>query len=87
MNKLVENLKKCSRFETCSINVCPLDLEAELRNKLLGEEECPYTIKRKKKEQKGIILRVSDGILLGVPKSNLKLLNNRNLKRWHELHK
>lgn len=79
------NLKKCPRFDRCSINVCPMDLEANLRNKLPGEDCCPFTIKKKRKSQKGIRTHLPDHILRFIPESNVKMLNKGNQNRWHSL--
>jgi hypothetical protein len=81
----IENLKKCTRFNYCSINICPLDLEANLRNELPEEELCPFSIKKRGKEQKGIKTQAPDSILEVIPESNLKLLHRRNQKRWYDL--
>ena len=54
--KISENLRKCPRFEWCSANICPLDLEVNLRSKLPGENQCPFTINKKSKSQKGDII-------------------------------
>lgn len=84
--EIIKNLKTCSRFQRCSINICPLDPEAELRNKLPEEESCPFTIKKRNKAQRRLKLRMPNGIFKIVPKSNIKLLNKRNQKRWHAFH-
>ncbi len=84
-DQIISNLKKCPRFNFCSINVCPLDLESKLRNKLTEEEGCPFTIKKKGKSQKGIRTLATDSILEFVPEWNVKMLNKRNQKRWHAL--
>lgn len=83
--KVMENLRKCPRFNNCSINICPLDLEVNLRTKLSEEEDCPFTIKKKGKSQKGIKTLAPDSILKFIPKSNVKMLNKRNQRRWREL--
>ncbi len=84
--KTSENLRKCSRFNGCSINICPLDLEIYLRNRIPGEKTCPFMIKKKHKEQKGIKTLIPYSVLKFIPKSNLKMLNKRNQKRWMALH-
>lgn len=33
-------MNECSRYKFCSVNVCPLDNEVHLRNKLSGETKC-----------------------------------------------
>lgn len=85
-----ENLTRieiCPRFNKCSANICPLDPEAEERTYVPSENICPFTTKRRKKSQKGLIIRAPDGVLKVIPKSNLKMLNRRNQKRWRMFHK
>lgn len=82
-----ENLIKCPRFNWCSINICPLDLDVNLRTMLLEENNCPFTIKKKGKGQKGMKTLARHSILELIPESNVKMLNKGNLKRWHSLHK
>lgn len=83
----MQNLKNCLRFKKCSINLCPLDFEAKFKKNLSEENICPFTIKKKGKFQKGIKTLAPDSILKLVPKSNVKMLNKRNQKQWHALHK
>jgi hypothetical protein len=85
--KMTNNLKNCPRFPTCSINKCPLDHKVELRTELPEEERCPFMTRKRKKGQKGIKLLAPDSILKVIPESNVKLLNKRNQKRWHDLYK
>ena len=35
-----EAMEMCPRFQRCSVNKCPLDLDVVLRNELKGEEKC-----------------------------------------------
>jgi len=64
-----------------------LDHEVELRTELPEEEKCPFIIKKRRKEQKGIRTQAPDSVLKVIPESNVKMLNKGNLKRWHDLHK
>lgn len=82
----IKNLMNCPRFNGCSANICPLDTAVSLRNKLSGENTCPFTIKKRSKDQKGMKLLALDSILEVIPESNKKMLNRANLRRWHELH-
>jgi len=75
------NLIKCPRFSRCSINKCVLDSDAELRDQLPGEEQCPFTIKKKCRDKKGARTLADNSVLEFVPKSNVKMLNRRNQKR------
>jgi len=87
MRKITNNLQICPRFRSCSANLCPLDPEISFRNELPKEEVCPFTIKKRSKNQKGIKLLAPDNLLKIIPESNIKMLHKRNQKRWHELHK
>ena len=87
MKKTIPNPQKCPRFNWCSVNICPLDLEADLRSKLPEETSCPFTIKKRGRNQKGIRTRIPDHALKFVPESNVRILHRSNQKRWHELHK
>ena len=82
----LKNLEKCPRFNFCSANICPLDFYVNQRTYIKGEDVCPFTIKKRDKFQRRLKLRMPDSILKVVPKSNVKMLNKRNLKRWHALH-
>jgi len=84
--EIIENLRRCPRFNYCSINICPLDSKVNLRNELPEEEPCPFSIKKRGKEQKGIKTQAVDSILEVIPELNLKMLNLRNQKRWRGLH-
>ncbi len=86
-NKIDNNPENCSRFESCSINICPLDPKANLRSKLPGENDCPFMIKKRSKEQRGIKLLAPAHILEVIHESNLKMLHKRNQERWRNLHK
>jgi hypothetical protein len=79
----INNFKECRQFENCSAPVCPIDPDARFCKKLLGENPCPFTINKKTKEQKGIRTLSPIRVLKVIPISNLKLLNKRNQKRWH----
>lgn len=81
------NLQKCLRFTFCSHNICPLDIDANLRNKLPDEDICPFCLKKKTSFQKGIRTLAPDSIIEVIPELNVKLLNKRNQKRWTDLHK
>jgi len=83
--EITKNLMHCPRFNDCSVNICILDPEVNLRNRLPEENPCPFTIKKRSKEQKGIRLLAPDNVLKVVPESNKEMLNKGNLKRWHKL--
>lgn len=84
--EIINNLKNCPRFPTCSTNKCPLDCEVELRTELPEEERCPITVKKRGKDQKGIKTQAPDSILKVISESNTKTLNKHNQKRWRALH-
>ena len=83
--EITKNLMHCPRFNDCSVNICILDPEVNLRNRLPEENPCPFTIKKRSKEQKGIKLLAPDNVFKVVPESNKEMLNKGNLKRWHKL--
>ncbi|MBI2624769.1 MAG: hypothetical protein HYW70_00295 [Candidatus Nealsonbacteria bacterium] len=85
MKKVINKLEGCPRWDNCSINICPIDPEAVLKDRLLEEEYCPFTIKKKGKSQKGIRTLATDSVLEIIPESNIKMLNKRNQKRWYTL--
>ncbi len=80
-------MKKCQRFPKCSANICPLDPEAKERTYIPDEDVCPFTIKKRKRFQKGVMTRALDNVLKDVPESNLKMLHRANQKRWLALRK
>jgi hypothetical protein len=87
--EIVENLKKCPRVDRCNQNLCPLDLELNLRT---GNEsdKCRWmreakSIKIGDKEFVSGGQVMPDAILFFVPESNLKWLNESSQKRWHKL--
>jgi hypothetical protein len=82
-----QNLKVCPRFNQCSANICPLEPEANLRNKLPNESLCPFCLKKKATFQRGIRTLAPASVLAVVPESNVKMLNRRNQKRRHDLYK
>ena len=82
---MIQNLKKCNKFNECPANICPLDSDAEFRKNLPGEKRCPYTIDRKDKNEKGIRTLMPAPNLKLVPIRNLKMLNRRNQKRYTDL--
>lgn len=85
MNQVKNNFKNCKRFPNCSINVCPIDEEANKRNRLPTESCCPFSLRKRGKGQKGIKTLAPYSILEVIPKSNVKLLSKRNQKRWFEV--
>ena len=85
--KISKNLRECPRFNSCNMPKCPLDLEAYKRVYLKSEDLCPFSIKKKRKYQKGITTLMPYHLLRFVPKLNFKMLNKRSLKQWHTLHK
>ena len=87
MDKNIENMKRCRKFESCSVNLCPLDSEVNLRTELEGEKKCPFTIKKRTKEYRGMKLLLSDYALEVIPRLTAQMLNKGNLRRWCDLHK
>jgi len=84
MEKIINNLKICPRWDNCSANVCPIDSDATLKYKLPEEESCPFTIKKRGNSQKGIKTLAPAGILGVISELNVKMLHRRNQKRWRD---
>jgi hypothetical protein len=82
-------MEKCSRFESCSKNFCPLDQDLQLRSGKKSER-CRYM-----REPKAISLAgrqfISGGTAMPdvplkfVPSGNLKCLNQSSQEKWKEL--
>jgi len=90
-DKIIENLKQCPSFVRCSQNLCPLDLELNLRNGGTSDK-CKWMKEPSKKKVNGREFMaggsvIPDGILNFVSESNLKWLNESSRKRWLELKK
>jgi len=86
-NKIIEHRKNCFHYNVCSVNICPLDNNAELRKTLPGEKRCPYSIDRKTEAEKGTKTLIPTRLFDVIPIRNLKLLNKRNQKRFADLQK
>lgn len=65
-------IRDCPRFKYCSVNICPLDNLAHLRNRLEGEAKCDIA--------KNIRLRI--GRKYGLPKSGLTNAEYSALQKW-----
>lgn len=89
--KVIENLKKCPYFNGCNQNLCPLDLELNLR-KAGKADKCRWMREPQKKKIDGREF-ISGGSVMPdaplnfVPSSNTKRLNSVSQKRWEELKK
>ena len=90
MDKIVENLKRCPSYNTCNRNLCPLDLELELRYGGKGDmckwmqEPKPAKIGNRKFISGGSVM--PDELLKFVPKENVKWLNEVLQKNWHKVY-
>ena len=88
--EITENMKKCSAWEKCSQNLCPLDYELSLRAG--GEsDKCRWMREPRIKKIKGREFIsggsvMPNGILNFVPESNLKWLNNLSQIQWRKIH-
>ncbi len=84
-----ENMKKCPRWDHCSKNLCPLDLELNLRvgnenNKCRWMKE-PQKKKIKEREFVSGGSAIPSGILIFVPRANVKWLNDDSQKKWKKI--
>jgi len=89
--EIIENIKKCSCFEMCSQNLCPLD--PELLERTGGKaDKCRWMRETKTSKIAGKEF-VSGGRVMPdaplnfVPEANLDWLNKNSQQRWHELKK
>lgn len=78
---MINNTKKCPRFNSCSYAICPLDPEAHIRIKLRDDDSCPFCLNKNSGSHKWAKTRMQDGLLELVSKQNIKLLNKRNQRR------
>lgn len=87
--ELIENLKKCPHFNSCSQNLCPLDLELNLR---CGgkDDKCRFMREPKRARVAGREFTSGGSVMPDVPlnfvpQSNLKWLNEVSKNRRIEL--
>ena len=87
--KIIDNLEQCSHFNSCSQNLCPLDLELNLRD---GgkQDKCRWMREARRTKIKGREF-ISGGAVMPdaplkfVPESNINWLNEVSQKRWREI--
>lgn len=89
MKEIVDNLKKCPSYDRCSQNLCPLDLELNIRFGLKSER-CRYMREQKVSKINGKEFMsggsaMPDDVLVFVPKENHNWLNQASRKRHKEL--
>jgi hypothetical protein len=89
--QIINNLKKCPRFDTCSQNLCPLDLELNLRTGST-QDKCRWMRETKTSKIAGRVFAsgggvMPDAMLNFVPEGNLEWLNKSSQRRWRELKK
>jgi hypothetical protein len=85
----LKNIKKCSNYNSCSQNLCPLDLELNLR---YGgkQDKCRFMREPKRARIAGREF-VSGGVAMPdaplkfVPEGNLKWCNEASKRRWQEI--
>jgi len=87
--EITQNMEKCRHSDSCNQNLCPLDLELNLRS---GNESDKCRWMRnpslKKIGDKEFISGgrvMPDGILNFVPESNLEWLNESSKTQWLKL--
>lgn len=60
LDKNLENMRECSKFESCDIPKCPLDFWADKRIQLKEDKRCPnwkyVGVKTSKKDREGHIM-------------------------------
>ena len=90
-DKIIENLRKCPHYDSCSQNFCPLDLDINLRSgstqnkcRWMREVKVSKVANREFMSGGGVM---PDAILNFVPRENLDSLNKASQVRWHEIRK
>ena len=85
-----KKIKKCPRFERCSHNICPLDIQLFIRIGFDDSDKCPFmrlsratAINGKQFTTGESVMPVAELIL--VPRDNAERLNDASQKRWREL--
>lgn len=86
----VKITRQCPRWDRCSRNQCPLDLNLHLR---FEGKECPWMqeeydepIRVRGKTYTAGGKLMPDGLLKLVPEWNVERLNTPSRARWHKLH-
>jgi len=84
-------MDRCPHHDSCNQNLCPLDIDLELRDGK-GGDKCRWMRPPQKKTIHGKDFIsggrvIPDGLLKYVPESNLKWLNELSQKRWFEIKK
>ena len=88
--EIIQNLERCPHFETCSQNLCPLDLVLHLR--VGGKaDKCRWMREKRKIRISGKEFTSGGGVMPNaplnfVPRRNLKWLNTPSQKKWSEIH-
>lgn len=90
-DKFYNNTDRCPHHDSCNQNLCPLDIDLELRDGG-GGNKCRWMRPPEKKTINGKVFLsggrvMPDGLLKYVPESNLKWLNESSQKRWFEIKK
>ncbi len=88
-NNQNENLKKCPYWQKCSMNLCPLDSDIDLR---VGkrDDKCRWMKVPRQKNIKGREFMsggnvMPKGLLVFVPIANIKHLNSLSQKEWRKI--
>lgn len=89
MNKPEDNPRKCKKFNSCSRNFCPLDLDLNLRSGK-KQDKCrfmrePRISKIQRREFVSGGTAMPDVLLNFVPSGNVERLNNHSRYRWEKL--
>jgi hypothetical protein len=89
--EIIQNMEKCPHFDSCNQNLCPLDLELNLRTGNQSDKcrwmKDPSLKKIGDKEFISGGRVMPDGILNFVPQRNLERINKVSQGRWKEIKK
>ena len=88
-NNKFNNIDKCPHYNSCNQNLCPLDIDLELRDKK-DADKCRWMRPPKEKNINGRVFlsggkAMPNGLLNYVPENNLKWLNESSQEAWKKL--
>ena len=86
-DQIIDNMRRCRRFEYCSAPVCPLNAEAEYTERLPEEEQCIFCVKRRVRGERRSRRPLTPYMLEVIGESEAKHLSERNLKAWRRSQK
>lgn len=78
-----KDVNNCSRYDSCSTPLCPLDVDVDQRVRYSSEERCPFCIEYRTKKEKRKVTIMPNSYFEFIPKNNLKMLSKANQERYY----